>query len=410
MAAQTNFFELLGDEETDASAVIERAVAMEKVKKKQQEETQPLEPQDPPKLPSKPLPPAQAVRESKASQPVSRRGRGGQGREQGGYGNREQGSYGNREQGGYGNRDRDYNGSFNRPFQEGGFQRNRSFDRSDGYRREGNGFESSRGRFYGQGRPAPSPAEEGEGGQNVEGGRGPGRFYGGGRRQGRAYGGSADSQGAGGGAERQQQRAYVRKDAAGAVQEPKEDKPEGGDVIVAEVEKESVADKQPVEEPKVDAGAVEEKKEEEEDKEMLLDDYYTLLNEKNKHLKSQKADERKVVLDKDLAKMVIVEKKQDEGDFVKLGLEKDKGKRKEVLISKDEKPRKNVSINEFLKPAIGEEYYTPASRRGRGRGGRGRGSNEGFRGGIGGSYNMGRQGLAPRIEDPSQFPTLGGAK
>lgn len=74
---------------------------------------------------------------------------------------------------------------------------------------------------------------------------------------------------------------------------------------------------------------------------------------------------------------------------------------------------KNVSINEFLKPAEGEEYYTSASRRG-GRGGRGggrgRGFNEGNRGGFGGSYGMGRQSQAPRIEDPSQFPTLGGAK
>lgn len=59
----------------------------------------------------------------------------------------------------------------------------------------------------------------------------------------------------------------------------------------------------------------------------------------------------------------------------------------------------SLSINEFLKPGEGEEYYKPG---GRGRG-RGRGS---FRGGFGGSNTSSH--AAPAIEDPGQFPTLGG--
>lgn len=58
-----------------------------------------------------------------------------------------------------------------------------------------------------------------------------------------------------------------------------------------------------------------------------------------------------------------------------------------------------MSINEFLKPAEGERYYGGRGR-GRGRGGRG--------GGYGGNaYNSVG---APSIEDPGQFPTLGGGK
>jgi len=66
-----------------------------------------------------------------------------------------------------------------------------------------------------------------------------------------------------------------------------------------------------------------------------------------------------------------------------------------------------VSITEFLKPAEGERYYSPGGRgRGRGRGDRAdRGS---FRGGFGGGATT--LAFAPSIEDPGQFPTLGGKK
>lgn len=63
-----------------------------------------------------------------------------------------------------------------------------------------------------------------------------------------------------------------------------------------------------------------------------------------------------------------------------------------------------MSINEFLKPAEGERYYTPG---GRGRG-RGRGGDRGpYRGGFG-TGGSGLAVAAPSIEDPGQFPTLGG--
>ncbi|MCO5569224.1 hypothetical protein L7F22_022935 [Adiantum nelumboides] len=395
MATQ-NLFELLGDEETDASAVIERAEALEKVKRKhqQQEKMKLPQQQDPPKLPSKPLPPAQAVRELKAGQQESGKGLGVRGR---GQGNRVR-DYSNN----YRNQDRDFNGVPNPPSQEGGFQRNRNYDRS----RDGDGFQTNRGRFYGQGRPAQTFVEEGESGHS-EGGRLGGRFRGGPRWQGRPFGQNSGGFGEG----QQQQRAYVKKDAAAGLQEA-QDKLEIGDAKEVEAEKESVVvDKPPVEEPKAEVGGVDEKKaQEEEDNEMLLDDYYKALNEKAKHLKSQRLEERKVVADKDFAKMTKVERKQDEGDFLKLGSDKDKGKKKEAVTNMDEKARKIVSINEFLRPAEGEQFY--GFKRGRGRGGRGRSFNErgeGYRGGFGGNSTSGRQDMAPRIEDPSQFPTLGAA-
>lgn len=59
-----------------------------------------------------------------------------------------------------------------------------------------------------------------------------------------------------------------------------------------------------------------------------------------------------------------------------------------------------MSINEFLKPA-GDKNYSPGGRgRGRGRGARG--------GGFGGGYASSHAVAAPSIEDPGQFPTLGG--
>lgn len=59
-----------------------------------------------------------------------------------------------------------------------------------------------------------------------------------------------------------------------------------------------------------------------------------------------------------------------------------------------------MNINEFLKPADGDKYYSSGGR------GRGRG-----RGGLRGGYSGGSETShvkAPSIEDPGQFPTLGG--
>jgi len=79
-------------------------------------------------------------------------------------------------------------------------------------------------------------------------------------------------------------------------------------------------------------------------------------------------------------------------------------RKKKENTDRDEKAKKALSINEFLKPAEGERFNGPSGRgRGRGRGGD-RGS---FRGGYGGGGNN-TLASALSIEDPGQFPTLGG--
>jgi len=61
-----------------------------------------------------------------------------------------------------------------------------------------------------------------------------------------------------------------------------------------------------------------------------------------------------------------------------------------------------------LKPAEGERYYGSGSRgRGRGRGARGFGNRDGMSSGFGNRDGMSSV-PAPSIEDPGQFPTLGG--
>ncbi|KAF3778704.1 hypothetical protein EJ110_NYTH42275 [Nymphaea thermarum] len=137
-------------------------------------------------------------------------------------------------------------------------------------------------------------------------------------------------------------------------------------------------------------------------KEMTLEEYEKIREEKRTALLATKAEERKVVIDKELKSMQQLSLKKDNDDvFIKLGSDKDLARRKENA-EKDERMKKAVSINEFLKPAGGERYYTP---RGRGRG-RGRGDHGGFRGSFAGGEANTR--AAPAIEDPGQFPTLGG--
>uniref|UniRef100_A0A803LIG2 Hyaluronan/mRNA-binding protein domain-containing protein n=1 Tax=Chenopodium quinoa TaxID=63459 RepID=A0A803LIG2_CHEQI len=132
-----------------------------------------------------------------------------------------------------------------------------------------------------------------------------------------------------------------------------------------------------------------------EEKEMTLEEYEKLLEEKRKALVALKTEERKVEVDKDLQSMQqLSNKKEDESVFIKLGSDKDK--KKESL--EKEKVKKSVSINEFLKPADGERF-----------GGRGRGRGRGSRGGgYGGGGNRVYNSPAPAIEDPGEFPTLGG--
>ncbi|CAM6105448.1 unnamed protein product [Calypogeia fissa] len=157
---------------------------------------------------------------------------------------------------------------------------------------------------------------------------------------------------------------------------------------------------------------------EEEDYELTLDEYEKILEEKRKVLSSSRAEERKVLADKAFESMQLVEKRNDEDVFIKVGSEKEKKKkdkdkeREKEALEKEEKARKTQSINEFLKPGDGEKFYgSPGSRgRGRGRGRSGDGDGPGgsaARGNFAAGLNSTRRVSAPRIEDPGQFPTLG---
>jgi len=155
-----------------------------------------------------------------------------------------------------------------------------------------------------------------------------------------------------------------------------------------------------------DSPVNEQEEKEPEDKEMTLEEYEKVLEEKRKALLAVKTEIRKVD-DKEFQSMQqISNKKSNHEIFIKLGAEKDKRK---DAADKEEKARKSVMISEFLKPAEGERYY---GGRGRGRGRGGRGSGSGSRGGYGGNSSgnvaAAPNVAAPSIEDPGQFPTLGG--
>ncbi|KAJ4956592.1 hypothetical protein NE237_013375 [Protea cynaroides] len=168
---------------------------------------------------------------------------------------------------------------------------------------------------------------------------------------------------------------------------------------ITEVPKDADHDqKKPEQVASHDAADKKSPEEEEVDNEMTLDEYEKLLSDKRKALEALKTEERKVTLDKDFELMQVIEKKKQETLFIKLKSERDKLKKKDSL-EKEEKARKPepVNITEFL----GDKYVGTAAR-GRGRG-RGRG---GSRGGRQGSEAAAAP--APRIEDPGQFPVLGG--
>ncbi|MCH89475.1 nuclear RNA-binding-like protein [Trifolium medium] len=125
---------------------------------------------------------------------------------------------------------------------------------------------------------------------------------------------------------------------------------------------------------------------------MTLEEYEKVLEEKRKALQALKTEGR-IVDTKEFESMKPLScKKENDEFFAKLGSDKDK--RKDAF--KKEKAMKALSINEFLRPAEGENFYNPAGR-------------GGTRGGAYGrnAYN---NVPAPSIEDPGQFPTLGGGK
>ncbi|KAG6420283.1 hypothetical protein SASPL_116806 [Salvia splendens] len=146
-----------------------------------------------------------------------------------------------------------------------------------------------------------------------------------------------------------------------------------------------------------EAAKVENEEKEAVDKEMTLEEYEKLLEEKRKALMALKTEERKVDGKEFASMQQLADKKANDDIFIKLGSENDK---KKDLAEKEQRAKKSVSINEFLKPAEGERYHNPDGRgRGRGRGPRGGGY-------VGSNDRSGFQ--APAIEDPGQFPTLGG--
>ncbi|XP_019159361.1 PREDICTED: plasminogen activator inhibitor 1 RNA-binding protein-like [Ipomoea nil] len=355
--ADLNPFDLLGNDDTDDPSQL-LAAQQQKVAPAKEALAQAAKQQG--KLPSKPLPPAQAVREAK-TEPARGGGRFGGGRGRG------------RGRGGSGF-DREASNN------DGGSFGNREF--SGGFARPGEGGDLGR----------PSERRGGYGGP-----RGP--FRGGGRRGGYSNGDVADGE--------QPRRAYYDRrnetgqgnvgggwqGSWGAQADERTPLTEGVD----EGEKNKNVEKPSNEEELSDANkenpATDTVEKKPEDKEMTLEEYEKVLEEKRKALQVLKTEERKVD-GKVFESMQQISKKTSDDIFVKLGSE-DK-KRREFA----EKTKKSVSINEFLKPAEGERYS--------GSGGRGRGRGR-DRGGYSGGKTMSfMEAQAPSIEDPGQFPTLGG--
>ncbi|KAK4769760.1 hypothetical protein SAY87_030292 [Trapa incisa] len=364
--ATMNPFGILGNDENDDPSQIIPAVSLEKPKKA-------LAPAQKGKpvanLPSKPLPPSQAVREVRELKNESGHGRGrGSGR--GGVRRYEQESGNN--QGSFGGND-GFAGGYGRPLEDG--ESGKPFER-----RGGGG---PRGPLRGGRRGGFSNGEAGEGER-------PRRFFD--RHSGTGRGNELKREGSG----------------RGNWGTPIDDIAPETEEAIAHAEKNVSSEKQLIQEETVAAGKENTLKEveeepEPEDKEMTLEEYEKVVEEKRKALLAMKSEERKVEVDKELKSMQQLSNKKSNNEiFIKLGSEKDKRK---DAYEKEEKSKKSVSINEFLKPAEGERYYSPGGR-GRGRG-RGRGPREG---GGGGGFDGGYRSsaAAPKIEDPGQFPTLGG--
>ncbi|RWR72515.1 Hyaluronan/mRNA-binding protein [Cinnamomum micranthum f. kanehirae] len=362
--ATANPFDILGEDDNDdpLQLIAKQQQLLKKISDKKS-----AAPPTPAKLPSKPPPPSQAVKEAgKESAAVPRGGgRGGAPRGRGGRGDRT-------------NRDLGSDGTVTRI-------------------QGGSGEDGRSSRSWDSGRGAHG---------------GPQRPFRGGRRGG--YGNGE----AGGDSERSPSRQFERRSGTGRGYEMKREgagrgnwgaptddevhtqKPE--EIANAE-DKVLTSEKQPELEHKVASDVNKEnpvndaEEKEPEDKEMTLDEYQKILEEKRKALNATKTEERKVDMDKDLESMQQLSIKKGNDDiFIKLGTNRDLGKRKETAV------KKSVSINEFLKPADGGRFHSP---RGRGRG-RGRSDQGSFRGFT--SDSTSAPAAAPSIEDPGQFPTLGG--
>ncbi|KAL0464545.1 UNVERIFIED_CONTAM: RGG repeats nuclear RNA binding protein A [Sesamum latifolium] len=367
--ATLNPFDLLGDDDAEDPSLL--IAAQQQKNEPKAPSAKPAAAKQPPsqnkaaaaqpKLPSKPLPPSQAVREAKSESARGGRGGGrGYGRGRGGPfrdSTNNENSYGNREiQAGQGAPDEADAG---KPFERRG------------------GYGGPRGAFRGGRRGGFSNGEVGEGDRDH-----PRRPFD--RRSGTGRGNEMKREGAG-----RANWGTHTDELAEAVEE-----------VVNEGEKSLNVEKPSGDEdPPADGdkeAATTEVEEKPEDKEMTLEEYEKLLEEKRKALLALKTEERKVDVKEFESMQQLANKKTNDDVFIKLGSDKD---RKKELAEKEERAKKSVSINEFLKPAEGEAYYN--------RGGRGRGRGRGSRGGYTGGSKLGNV-EAPAIEDPGQFPTLGG--
>ncbi|KAG5248894.1 hypothetical protein OIU77_027514 [Salix suchowensis] len=364
--ATANPFDILGDDDNNEDLSQLVAAAQLKAAEKPKKVDKPAAPaSQPAKLPTRPAPPAQAVREAKNE--GGRGGSYGEGRGRGrGHG-----------RGGSGGFNRDSNNN-EISFTGNGFSgRSRpSEDAEAGKTSERRGYGAPRGGFRGGRRGGYSNGEDGEGDR-------PRRLYD--RHSGTGRGNGIKREGSGRG-----NWGTHSDEIAPEFRETEEP--------VVDNEKNVITEKLQGEEDAADANKdtpeTEPEEKEPEEKEMTLEEYEKVLEEKRKALLALKTEERKVGLDKDLKCMQQLSSKKSNNEiFIKLGSEKDKRK---DAADKEDRAKKAVSINEFLKPAEGERSYNP------GRGGRGRGR------GRGGFGSNARDVAAPSIEDPGQFPTLGG--
>ncbi|KAF9685442.1 hypothetical protein SADUNF_Sadunf03G0055000 [Salix dunnii] len=369
--ATANPFDILGDDDNNEDLSQLVAAAQLKAAEKPKKVDKPAAPASKPaKLPTRPAPPAQAgeLRFSNLSSSFDKivreaKNEGGRG------GGRGEGR--GRGRGGF-NRDSNNNEtSFTGNWFSG---RSRpSEDVEAGKTSERRGYGAPRGGFRGGRRGGYSNGVDGEGER-------PRRLYE--RHSGTGRGNEIKREGSGRG-----NWGTPSDEIAPETEEP-----------VVDSEKNVITEKQQGEEDAADANKDTPEKEPEEkepeEKEMTLEEYEKVLEEKRKALLVLKTEERKVGLDKDLQCMQQISSKKSNNEiFIKLGSEKDKRK---DAADKEDRAKKAVSINEFLKPAEGERSYNP------GRGGRGRGR------GRGGYGSNARDVAAPSIEDPGQFPTLGG--
>lgn len=363
--ATLNPFDLLGDDDNDDPSQLIAAQQQKIAPTKKA--LAPAQPAKPAKLPAKPLPPAQAVREANSgaghgSGPGGRGGGRGPGHSRSGGGFRD-------------------SANNEKSFSDSGFSGNQGIS-DDAYTgkpmEKRGGYGGPRGSFRGGRHGGFNNGEMGHGERT----RRP--FE---QRSGTGRGDETTKRGGAG---------------RGNWGPPTDEFAQVTEKFIRESEKNLGADKPSGEEGATDVNkdspANEVDGKEPEDKEMTLEEYQKVLEEKRKALQALKTEERKVDVDKELKSMQQLSNKKDNDDiFIKLRSEKDK--RKE-LAEKEEKAKKAVSINEFLKPAEGERYNTPG---GQGRGARGRGS----RGGYDGGRTIPNVAVAPKIEDPGQFPTLG---